>query len=62
MESLKKYLVRWVQDRLNVHGYKVDNDGKYGAQSEKAVRAFQLAKGLAVDGVVGRASAIPSNQ
>lgn len=45
--------VRWVQERLNVHGYKVDTDGKYGPFSEKAVLAFQLAKGLTVDGVVG---------
>lgn len=45
--------VRWVQQRLNVHGYKVDTDGVFGPLSEKAVRAFQLAKGLTVDGVVG---------
>lgn len=45
--------VSWVQQRLVVHGYKVTVDGKYGPLTEKAVKAFQLAKGLTVDGVVG---------
>lgn len=45
--------VRWVQERLIAHGITVGVDGKYGEQTEKAVKAFQLAKRLTVDGVVG---------
>lgn len=45
--------VSYVQQRLVVYGYKVDVDGIYGPLTENAVRAFQLVKGLTVDGVVG---------
>ncbi|HEU4355291.1 MAG TPA: peptidoglycan-binding protein [Actinomycetota bacterium] len=47
--------VRWVQRRLQLHGYDPGPaDGVFGPRTEKAVRAFQTAKGLEVDGVVGR--------
>ena len=48
--------VRWVQKRLNRHGYKLAVDGSFGGGTDKIVRAFQKAKGLAVDGKVGPAT------
>ena len=39
-----------------LHGYslpKYGADGSFGAETENAVRAFQLANGLVVDGVAG---------
>ena len=48
--------VRWVQKRLNRHGYKLTVDGSFGGGTDKIVRAFQKAKGLAVDGKVGPAT------
>lgn len=43
------------QNRMNsAHGYKLSVDGAYGADSDKACRSFQEAKGLTVDGVVGK--------
>jgi len=45
--------VGWVQGRLRVYGYNIAIDGDYGNQTEQAVRNFQLAHGLAADGVVG---------
>jgi cell wall-associated NlpC family hydrolase len=41
------------QERLNVHGYTVTADGIFGAKTDAAVRAFQLAKSLTVDGAIG---------
>lgn len=35
-------------------GYEIKIDGKFGPTTDKAVRAFQKAKGLTVDGIVGR--------
>ena len=40
--------VRWVQQKLGV-----SVDGKFGAKTEAAVKAFQKGKNIAVDGVVG---------
>jgi peptidoglycan hydrolase-like protein with peptidoglycan-binding domain len=41
--------VRWLQQQLGL-----DVDGKFGPQTEKAVKAYQRRNGLSVDGVVGR--------
>lgn len=58
--ALKNYcandLVRFVQRRLIMNGRSVGNcgaDGKYGKDTENAVRKFQQVKGLAVDGIAG---------
>jgi peptidoglycan hydrolase-like protein with peptidoglycan-binding domain len=45
--------VRLCQERLNAHGDRVTMDGNFGRQTDGAVRRFQAAKGLTVDGVVG---------
>jgi LAS superfamily LD-carboxypeptidase LdcB len=45
--------VRFLQDRLNVSGEKLSVDGQFGGMTEAAVRRFQRASGLVVDGVVG---------
>ena len=46
--------VRWVQDKLNKAGYKVDIDGSFGGKTDKAVRKFQNDKDLTIDGKVGK--------
>lgn len=45
--------VRTVQYLLRASGHSVTVDGDFGPATEAAVRAFQTAKHLAVDGVVG---------
>ena len=45
--------VRWVQNRLKRAGYKITVDGSFGSATDKAVRKYQKAKGLEVDGRVG---------
>jgi peptidoglycan hydrolase-like protein with peptidoglycan-binding domain len=46
--------VRALQNRLNALGYKVGTaDGDFGPKTLAAVKAFQKAKGLTADGVVG---------
>ena len=43
-----------LQEMLNAVGYDCgQSDGKYGAKTEQAVRAFQSAEGLKIDGIVG---------
>lgn len=42
-----------VQTILDGFGYTVIIDGRYGPQTEKAVRSWQRSNGLRVDGVVG---------
>lgn len=53
----KNELVKWVQDRLVNHKHysigKSGIDGKYGKDTENAVRQFQKDNGLTVDGKAG---------
>lgn len=58
--ALKNYceneLVKFIQRRLIMNGRSVGNcgaDGKYGKDTENAVRKFQETKGLTVDGITG---------
>lgn len=59
--ALKNYcaneVAKWVQDRLVNHkGYfvgKTGIDGKYGKNTETAVREFQRDNGVTVDGIAG---------
>jgi peptidoglycan hydrolase-like protein with peptidoglycan-binding domain len=47
--------VRDLQEALKALGHDPGPvDGVFGARTEDAVRAFQQAKGIAVDGIVGR--------
>lgn len=46
--------VEELQALLNAkYGFTLDVDGSFGAKTEAAVKAFQLAKGLTADGIVG---------
>ena len=45
--------VELLQELLNVNGYQVKVDGDFGVLTENAVREFQKANRLVVDGVVG---------
>ncbi len=48
-------ITRILQGLLYAKGYDTNGlDGKFGDGTEKAVRAFQAAKGLSVDGVAGK--------
>ncbi len=49
-------LVVWAQEHLYSAGYHVMIDGSYGTQTKRAVRNFQSAHGLGVDGVIGTAT------
>lgn len=42
-----------IQYLLRAHGQQLKADGKFGAATEKAVKALQVASGLTGDGVVG---------
>jgi peptidoglycan hydrolase-like protein with peptidoglycan-binding domain len=45
--------VRTLQHLLRARGHKVAVDGKFGPATEAAVKAFQKAKNLNADGIVG---------
>ena len=42
-----------LQNKLNDHGHKIDNDGTFDKVTEQVVKAFQTQQGLKSDGVVG---------
>lgn len=46
-------MTRILQEVLNAHGFNLDVDGEFGAQTDKAVRDYQRMFGLEVDGEVG---------
>lgn len=47
--------VKTIQILLNAKGYSCGEvDGDFGAKTDRAVRAFQKAKGISVDGIVGK--------
>ena len=54
--TIKNEHVRFIQKRLIAKGFscgKCGADGSFGKDTQKAVKAFQKAKGLTVDGYVG---------
>jgi len=46
--------VRTLQHLLRARGHSVAVDGDFGPQTDNAVRGFQDALGLVVDGIVGQ--------
>lgn len=48
--------VKWVQWQLTRAGHKTGVDGVFGSATLRAVRSFQAAAGLSVDGIVGPAT------
>ena len=54
-EASKEIPLKQVQIALRKAGfYKGDIDGKQGPKTKEAIKAFQKARGLKVDGVVGK--------
>jgi hypothetical protein len=49
-----KVAVRCLQHLLRCCGYNLDEDGWFGSGTQKAVRYFQKAHGLTMDGVAGK--------
>ena len=47
---------KWVQKRLNAKGYNIKVDGVFGSKSVAALKKYQKAKGLTVDGICGYAT------
>lgn len=46
--------VQTMQTKLNAAGYPCDTDGKFGAGTASAVKSFQSARGLTIDGRAGK--------
>lgn len=46
--------VRALQEALRKEGYNIEADGVYGAETRNAVRQYQSAQGLGVDGIAGQ--------
>ncbi|MBQ2782965.1 MAG: peptidoglycan-binding protein, partial [Oscillospiraceae bacterium] len=46
--------VRALQEALRKAGYNIAADGVYGAETRNAVRQYQSAQGLGVDGIAGQ--------
>jgi hypothetical protein len=45
--------IKLVQLELKRHGYLIDADGAFGNQTHAAIKAFQQAKNLEIDGIIG---------
>ena len=52
--SSDKETVKTLQELLNQNGASLTVDGIFGAKTQQAVKDYQKAKGLAVDGIVGK--------
>ena len=61
-EPAPVYDALWLQESLNILGAfpKLNEDGILGGETRKAVRAFQAAHGLRIDGVAGTTETIPA--
>jgi resuscitation-promoting factor RpfA len=46
--------VKQLQEDLNLLGYQLDMDGRFGQETDQVVRDFQTASKLTVDGVAGK--------
>ena len=53
LRGSKGAVVTQVQRRLRAHGFTVSIDGRFGPQTDRALRAFQGKRGLEVDGRAG---------
>ena len=53
--------VRTMQTKLRAAGYTCDTDGKFGAGTASAVKSFQSARGLTVDGRAGKNTLLALN-
>lgn len=56
MAKMARESVRWLQWELREAGYQLQVDGKFGPQTDLALRAFQAAHGLVIDGKCGPAT------
>ena len=47
-------ITKCMQQMLNLHGYKINCDGKFGNETKPQVKKFQKKHGLTADGIVGQ--------
>jgi peptidoglycan hydrolase-like protein with peptidoglycan-binding domain len=53
--------VLWIQFQLKKAGFEVGTiDGVFGAKTLRAVKDFQAARGLTVDGICGMGETVPA--